>query len=89
MTASNAPPRLCEEGYVIVPDAIDSEAIATLREQLDPYLQGELMGRNDFEGELSERVGIQAMVGYSLVAGTFVGYVDGRHPAKLIPKTSD
>jgi len=28
---------------------------------------------------------IQEMVGYSLVAGTFVGYVDGRHPRKLIP----
>jgi ectoine hydroxylase-related dioxygenase (phytanoyl-CoA dioxygenase family) len=28
---------------------------------------------------------IQELVGYSLVAGTFVGYVDGRHPRKLIP----
>ena len=27
---------------------------------------------------------IQELVGYALVAGTFVGYVDGRHPRKLI-----
>ena len=27
---------------------------------------------------------IQELVGYNLVAGTFVGYVDGRHPRKLI-----
>ena len=30
----------------------------------------------------SER--IQGLVGYDLMQGTFVGYVDGRHPAKLI-----
>lgn len=28
---------------------------------------------------------IQELVGYSLIAGTFVGHVDGRHPRKLIP----
>jgi ectoine hydroxylase-related dioxygenase (phytanoyl-CoA dioxygenase family) len=28
---------------------------------------------------------IQELVGYSLIAETFVGYVDGRHPSKLIP----
>ena len=27
---------------------------------------------------------IQQLVGYDLVAGTFVGYVDGRNPRKLI-----
>ena len=32
---------------------------------------------------------IQELVGYSLVAGTFVGYVDGRHPRKLIPNDGD
>lgn len=30
---------------------------------------------------------IQELVGYDLVAGTFVGDVDGRHPRKLIPGT--
>jgi ectoine hydroxylase-related dioxygenase (phytanoyl-CoA dioxygenase family) len=28
---------------------------------------------------------IQQLVGYDLIAGTFVGYVDGRHPRKLLP----
>ncbi len=37
----------------------------------------------ELAGRYSQR--IQEMVGYSLVAGTFVGYVDGRHPRKLIP----
>ena len=27
---------------------------------------------------------IQELVGYNLMQGTFVGYVDGRHPRKLI-----
>ena len=45
-----------ECGYVVVPDAIDASAIAALRAELAPYLQGERMGRNDFEGTRSERV---------------------------------
>ena len=49
-------PDLEERGYVIVPNAIGGSTIGRLREQLDPYLQGELMGRNDFEGFASERV---------------------------------
>ena len=28
---------------------------------------------------------IQELLGYSLLEGTFMGYVDGRHPRKLIP----
>ena len=50
-----------DRGYVIVPDAIDPATVDTLREQLAPYLQGERMGRNDFEGLRSER-------GYRLLA---------------------
>ncbi len=38
----------------------------------------------DVAARYSER--IQALVGYELVAGTFVGYVDGRHPRKLITR---
>jgi len=48
--------RARDPGYVIVPDAIGPATVDTLREQLAPYLQGELMGRNDFEGFRSERV---------------------------------
>ncbi len=47
---------LGDRGYVVVRDAIGPGTIADLREQLSPYLQGELMGRNDFEGFRSERV---------------------------------
>ena len=38
----------------------------------------------DLAAQYSER--IQEMVGYSIVSGTFVGYVDGRHPRKLITR---
>jgi ectoine hydroxylase-related dioxygenase (phytanoyl-CoA dioxygenase family) len=48
-------------GYQIVPGAIGGATISLLRDQLAPYLQGQLMGRNDFEGRKSERV-------YSLLA---------------------
>ncbi|MDG2304271.1 MAG: hypothetical protein P8R42_06365 [Candidatus Binatia bacterium] len=34
----------------------------------------------------SER--IQDLVGYNLLQGTFVGYVDGRNPKKMIPGRS-
>ena len=47
---------LGERGYIIVPNAIGPETLAALREQLAPFLQGALMGRNDFEGFRSERV---------------------------------
>jgi ectoine hydroxylase-related dioxygenase (phytanoyl-CoA dioxygenase family) len=48
--------RIGERGWVVVEDAIDPDTVADVREQLAPYLQGELMGRNDFEGLRSERV---------------------------------
>ena len=52
---------LPEQGYVVLPDAIDEATRDTLRAELAPYLRGALMGRNDFEGFRSERV-------YSLLA---------------------
>jgi ectoine hydroxylase-related dioxygenase (phytanoyl-CoA dioxygenase family) len=45
-----------EEGYVVIEGAIGPDTIARLRAELSPYLQGQLMGRNDFEGYRSERV---------------------------------
>lgn len=48
--------RLFDEGYVVVPDVLSAESLARIHEQLDPYLQGEYPGRNDFEGFQSERV---------------------------------
>lgn len=52
-----------EQGYVVIENAIDPSTVSRLGEQLDPYLQGEKMGRNEFEGTRSERV-------YSLLAKT-------------------
>lgn len=56
-------PQLAELGFQVVADAIGPATIARLRDQLAPYLQGALMGRNEFEGLRSERV-------YSLLAKT-------------------
>jgi ectoine hydroxylase-related dioxygenase (phytanoyl-CoA dioxygenase family) len=65
-----------ERGYTVIPDAIDASTRAALREQLAPYLQGELMGRNEFEGLKSERV-------YSLLAKAPAVAELVEHPAVL------
>jgi ectoine hydroxylase-related dioxygenase (phytanoyl-CoA dioxygenase family) len=49
------------DGYEVIEDAIGPDVIELLRSELSPYLQGQQMGRNDFEGYRSERV-------YSLLA---------------------
>ena len=69
-------PDLERDGYTVVPDAISPDTIARLREELAPYLQGELMGRNDFEGTRSERV-------YALLAKTPSVAELIEHPAVL------
>ena len=43
-------------GYTILPDLLDGDAIAKIRAELEPWLRGQMMGRNDFEGLFSERV---------------------------------
>lgn len=48
--------RLLDEGYVVLHDLLSPSSLAAVREQLDPYLQGEYPGRNEFEGLRSERV---------------------------------
>ena len=44
------------DGYVVVPDLISPRDVAEIKAALAPWLQGRLMGRNDFEGFRSERV---------------------------------
>ncbi|MDJ0768993.1 MAG: phytanoyl-CoA dioxygenase family protein [Ilumatobacter sp.] len=56
MTSPTELEQLRDEGYVVVPNAISSSTLTAVREQLDPYLQGEYPGRNEFEGLASERV---------------------------------
>ena len=40
----------------MLPELLTRVEVAEMRDALAPYLQGELMGRNDFEGFRSERV---------------------------------
>ena len=44
------------DGYVVAPDLISQREVAELKASLAPWLQGRLMGRNDFEGFCTERV---------------------------------
>ena len=50
-----------ERGYVLIPELLDRATLAEVRAALASHLRAELLGRNDFEGHLTERV-------YSLVA---------------------
>lgn len=48
--------RIRRDGYAIVPDLISQDEVREIKRSLAPWLRGELMGRNDFEGFRSERV---------------------------------
>lgn len=45
-----------EQGYTIIENVLDNDEVAALKGALAPWLKGEHMGRNDFEGFKSERV---------------------------------
>ena len=45
-----------ETGYTIIEQLISTDHIQTIKSALAPWLQGRLMGRNNFEGEHTERV---------------------------------
>jgi ectoine hydroxylase-related dioxygenase (phytanoyl-CoA dioxygenase family) len=49
-----------DQGYVILRDVLDAKQVEATRAALAPYLELELSGRNNFEGERTQRV-------YSLV----------------------
>ncbi|MEM7221278.1 MAG: phytanoyl-CoA dioxygenase family protein [Pseudomonadota bacterium] len=58
-TPSATPARLDaieRDGYCVIEGALTSAQCARVKAELAPYLQREKMGRNDFEGEHSERV---------------------------------
>ena len=48
--------KLQVDGYTIIPNLIDATLINAIKAELAPFLQGKKMGRNNFEGEYSERV---------------------------------
>ena len=45
-----------EQGFVILRDVLSPALMAEMRRALAPHLQREYLGRNDFEGHLTERV---------------------------------
>jgi ectoine hydroxylase-related dioxygenase (phytanoyl-CoA dioxygenase family) len=45
-----------QDGFVVLERLLEPDLVDQIRRELSPYLQGELMGRNDFEGFSSERV---------------------------------
>jgi ectoine hydroxylase-related dioxygenase (phytanoyl-CoA dioxygenase family) len=50
-------------GYAVIPNALSAGAVERIRKALTPWLRGEHLGRNDFEGHKTERV-------YALLAKT-------------------
>lgn len=48
--------RIRQHGYSVLENVLPATTCQRVRQELSPYLQGRLMGRNDFEGFSSERV---------------------------------
>jgi len=48
--------RIREQGYTIIEGLLDQHQVEHIKACLAPWLQGKLMGRNNFEGEQTERV---------------------------------
>ena len=65
-----------EQGYVILRDVLGASEIEALRTALQPYLDLGIQGRNNFEGERTQRV-------YSLVGRGAAFERTAEHPAVL------
>jgi ectoine hydroxylase-related dioxygenase (phytanoyl-CoA dioxygenase family) len=65
-----------DQGFVILRDVLDPDEVKALREALQPYLDLGCQGRNDFEGEKTQRV-------YSLVGRGKVFERTVEHPRVL------
>ncbi len=65
-----------DEGYLILESVLSPDEIADIKNALSPFLQGTLMGRNNFEGESSERV-------YALLAKNPIFSIIIEHPVIL------
>ena len=48
--------RLANDGYVILPDAIDADAVRAIDDELRPWFETTPRGRGDFEGTATQRV---------------------------------
>lgn len=56
MAASDLVEAIRRDGYVVVPDLLTPNEVGEIKASLAPWLRGERMGRNDFEGFRTERV---------------------------------
>ncbi len=45
-----------EEGYVIFPDVLSPEQLEQQRAALQPWIDADIRGRNNFEGDRSNRI---------------------------------
>jgi len=68
--------RYREDGFVVLRDVLDAAEVDVLRGALQPYLELQQQGRNNFEGERTQRV-------YSLVGRGAVFERTAEHPAVL------
>lgn len=68
--------RIADQGFAILPEILSGREIDTLRQGLQPYLDLQISGRNDFEGERTRRV-------YSLVGRGEAFERTAEHPAIL------
>ncbi|MFP6836589.1 MAG: phytanoyl-CoA dioxygenase family protein [Pseudomonadales bacterium] len=48
--------RIRTDGFTIIENLLPADGVKIIRDELEPWLQGDKMGRNDFEGFRSERV---------------------------------
>lgn len=64
------------QGFVVIPDVLNAREIDALRDALQPYLELDVPGRNDFEGLRTRRI-------YSLVGRGAVFEATAEHRAVL------
>ena len=50
MNSNERVAQIKDQGFTIIESVLTPDEITRIRDALAPYLQGELMGRNDFEG---------------------------------------
>jgi hypothetical protein len=48
--------RIRTDGFTIIENLLPADGVKIIRDELEPWLQGDKMGRNDYEGFRSERV---------------------------------